>query len=295
MKEIKVTDVRALPGDSAFLIDDGKTAIMYDSGFAFTGYQVADKIKEILGERELDYIFLTHSHYDHALGSVYAKRYWNNAKVVAGEYAAKIFAKPTAKAVMRDLDGKFAEKNGVKEYEDLIDDLSVDIAAKDGDIIKTGDMEFQVISLPGHTKCSVGYYCKEKKLLLGCESIGVYNGTDDVVPSYLVGYEMTVNSIDRVAQLDIENILIPHFGLIDKETTKLYLKKARESVVEVAEKITSMLKGNTPKEKISDWFMDRFYNGYIIDIYPIDAIKLNTGITIDLIERELVHNENSHT
>lgn len=295
MKNIKITDVRALPGDSAFLIDDGKTTIMYDSGFAFTGYKVADKIKEILGKRELDYIFLTHSHYDHALGSVYAKKYWKNAKVVAGEYASKIFAKPTARAVMRDLDGKFAEKNGVKEYEDLIDDLSVDIAAKDGDIIKAGDMEFQVISLPGHTKCSVGFYCKEKKLLLGCETIGVYNGTDDVVPSYLVGYEMTVNSIDRVSQLDIENVLIPHFGLIDKETTKLYLKKARESAVEVAEKITSMLKENTSKEKISNWFMDRFYNGYIKDIYPIDAIKLNTGITIDLIERELVNNENSHT
>lgn len=293
VKTIKITDVRALPGDSAFLIDDGKTAIMYDSGFAFTGYRVADKIKEILGERELDYIFLTHSHYDHALGSVYAKKYWKNAKVVAGEYAAKIFSKPTARKVMRDLDGKFAIKNGVEEYEDLIDDLSVDIAAKDGDIIKTGNMEFQVLSLPGHTKCSVGFYCKEKKLLLGCESIGVYNGTDDVVPSYLVGYKMALDSIDRVSKLDIENVLIPHYGIIDKKTTEIYLKKSRESAVEVAENIVSMLKENTPKEKISEWFMDRFYNGYIKDIYPIDAIKLNTGITIDLIERELLNNENN--
>lgn len=293
MKNIKVTDVRTLPGDSAFLIDDGKTSIMYDSGFAFTGYRVADKIKEILGKRELDYIFLTHSHYDHALGSVYVKKYWKNAKVVAGEYASKIFSKPTAKKVMRDLDGKFAKKCGVEEYEDLIDDLSVDIAAKDGDIIKAGDMGFCVLSLPGHTKCSVGYYCKEQKLLLGCESIGVYNGTDDVVPSYLVGYKMALDSIDRVSQLDIENVLIPHYGIIDKDTTKAYLAKSRESAVEVAEKIVAMLKENTPKEKISEWFMDRFYSGYIKDIYPIDAIKLNTGITIDLIERELLNNENS--
>lgn len=110
MESIKITDVRALPGDSAFLIDNGKTAILYDSGFAFTGYKVADRIKAILGNRNLDYIFLTHSHYDHALGSVYALKYWPNAKVVAGEYAAKIFAKPTAKAVMRELDNKFAAK-----------------------------------------------------------------------------------------------------------------------------------------------------------------------------------------
>ena len=62
MSDIKITDVRAHGGDSAFLIDDGKTAIMYDSGFAFTGYKVADNIKKILGDRKLDYIFLTHSH-----------------------------------------------------------------------------------------------------------------------------------------------------------------------------------------------------------------------------------------
>ena len=84
MKTLKITDVRAVPGDSAFLIDDGKTAILYDSGFAFTGYQVANNIKKELGERKLDYIFLTHSHYDHALGSVYALQYWPDAKVVAG-------------------------------------------------------------------------------------------------------------------------------------------------------------------------------------------------------------------
>ena len=66
-----------------------------------------------------------------------------------------------------------------------------------------------------------------------------------------------------------------------------------EQHLELEEKIVSMLKENTPKEKIADWFMERFYNGYIKDIYPIDAIKLNTGITIDLIERELLNNENN--
>ena len=42
---------------------------------------------------------------------------------MAGEYAAKICEKPTAKAVMRELDRKFAVKCGVESYEDLIDEL----------------------------------------------------------------------------------------------------------------------------------------------------------------------------
>lgn len=286
MKNVKITDVRVMSGDSAFLIDDGKTAIMYDSGFAFNGYNVAEKIKSILGDRKLDYIFLTHSHYDHALGSVYALKFWPDAKVVAGEYAAKIFSKPTAKAVMRDLDSKFAKTCGINEYEDLIDNLKVDIAVSDGDIIKAGDMEFTVINLPGHTKCSVGFYCADEKLLLSCETIGVYNGKDNVVPSYLVGYQMTIDSIDKVSKLDLENILIPHFGLLGKDETAFYIKKAKESAIATAEEIKTMLVEGKSKAEVTEFFKNKFYHGYIKKIYPIDAMELNTGITVDLLSRE---------
>jgi len=286
MNNLRITDVRVNAGDAAFLIDDGKTAVMYDSGFSFTGYGVAEKIKEILGTRSLDYIFLTHSHYDHALGSAYAKKIWPDAKVVAGEYATKIFAKPTAKALMRDLDRKFALKCGVGEYEDLIDELIVDIPVSEGDVIKAGELEFEVINLPGHTKCSVGYYCPQKKLLLSCESIGVYNGEGDVVPSYLVGYEMAISSIEKAEKLDIEYILAPHYGLLDKEETKFYLKKAKETAVATAKEITDMLKAGKDKEEITEFFMNKFYHGYVKEIYPIDAIELNTGIMIDLLKRE---------
>ena len=286
MKDIKIYDVRVNPGDSAFLIDDGKTAIMYDSGFAFTGNKVADKIKDILGTRGLDYIFLTHSHYDHALGSVYAKKYWNEAKIVAGEYASKIFAKPSAKAVMRDMDKKFAKKCNVEKYEDLIDELCVDIAVSDGDVIKAGDMEFTVLNLPGHTKCSVGYYNKDRKLLLGCETTGVFNGSDDVVPSCLVGYNMSLESIRKVKSLEIDNILIPHYGVLDKEKTEFFLKRAEESIVTTADEIVKMLKDKRSKEEIMEFFKDKFYHGYVKDIYPKDAMELNTGIMIDLLNRE---------
>ena len=83
--DIKITDVRCQKGDAAFLIDDGKTSILYDTGFGFTGYEVAENIKNCLGNRQLDYIFLTHSHYDHALGCPYIVRQYPCAKVVAGK------------------------------------------------------------------------------------------------------------------------------------------------------------------------------------------------------------------
>lgn len=287
MQNLKITDVRAASGDSAFLIDDGRTSILYDSGFGFTGFDVAKNIKSVLGDRKIDYIFLTHSHYDHALGSAYISEVYKDVKIVAGEYAAKIFQKDSAKNVMRDLDQKFARACGVTEYDDLADNLRVDMPVKDGDSVIAGDMEFLSLHLPGHTRCSVGYYCKEKKLLLGCETIGVYGGEDVVVPSYLVGIEMTLDSIKKVKALDIDYILVPHYGILDREKTKLYLEKAEENALDVAEKISSMLKSGCSDSQVFSYFKERFYSGCIKSIYPIDAMELNTKIMIELIKKEL--------
>ena len=180
---------------------------------------------------------MTHSHYDHVLGSVYVKKLFPEAKNVAGEYAAKIFEKTSAKAVMRDLDRKFATNYNVHQYTDLIDDLSVDITVKEGDFIKTKSLEFEVIDLPGHTKCSVGFYCQSQKLLLGTETHGVFNGKNDVVPSYLVSYVNTLKSLEKAKNLEIDGILVPHYGFVKNETAKLYLEKGEERAIFTANRI----------------------------------------------------------
>ncbi len=287
MKKLIIKDLRVQSGDSAFLIDDGKTTILYDSGFGFTGFALLEKIKKYLGNRELNYIFLTHSHYDHVLGSAYVLEYYKNALVVAGEYTASIFQREGAKAVMWDLDNKFAKEKGIDSYPNLINNLRVDIPVKDGDTVKAGDMEFIALHLPGHTKCSFGFYLPENKLLLSTETLGVYNGSDNVVPSYLIGYEIALNSINKALSLDIESILVPHYGILNREETAFYLKKAKTTAIETANEIKDLLQKGASKEEAIQYFKNKFYHGYIKEIYPIEAMKLNTGITVDLIKKEL--------
>ena len=112
MKDIKIIDMRVQPGDSAFLIDDSETAILYDSGFGFTGFALAEKLKNYLGRRPLNYIFLTHSHYDHALGSAYVLVSYPEAKVTAGVYAAAALAREKVRQSMKQLDNSVARTFG---------------------------------------------------------------------------------------------------------------------------------------------------------------------------------------
>ncbi|MBR5322485.1 MAG: MBL fold metallo-hydrolase [Clostridia bacterium] len=285
---IMITDVRCQKGDASFLLDDGKTSILYDTGFGFTGYAIAENIKKVLGDRELDYIFLTHSHYDHALGSPYILRRYPTAKVVAGRYAEGVFKRDGAKRVMKELDAKYAEKCGVSDYEFLGDELKVDIAVDDGDIIQAGDMEFKVLNLPGHTRCSVGYYCEKEGLFLSCESIGVYDGEDTILPSYLIGYGASIDSIERVEKLNISSMVIPHFGLLDDKQTQFFLKNMKTAAQGLAQELLVSIKKGYTDEEIIEQFKDKYWHGYIKEISPIDAFKLNASITLQLIRNELL-------
>lgn len=286
--KITVTDVRVHPADSGFLIDNGRCAILFDSGFGFTGRRMAKKIREALGARPLDYIFLSHSHYDHALGAAYIRDEYPMARVVASEYAAKIFDKPSAQELMRKLDFALAEREGVTQYEELPSPLTVDFRVSDGDTVVAGDVTFTVVALPGHTKCSVGYYLEKEGLLLAPETLGLYSDERKILPSPLVGYEMSRNSIRRARELKIDNIVIPHIGLLDKAETEFYLSGAEAALTEAVTEIRDILVSGGTDEDAIEHFRKKYYTGSVLRSYPPDAFLLNTGITVNLVRRELI-------
>lgn len=285
---VTITDVRALPGDSAFLVDDGKTAVLYDTGFAFTCSAVLKNIRTVLGDRPVDYILLTHSHYDHALGVPGLLKAYPDAKVVAGEYAARIFAKDSAKAVMCRMNQKAAQAYDLPPADEEIARLRVDIPVKDGDRISCGSMSFTAVELPGHTKCSVGYYLAEEKLLLSTETLGVCCGQDTYLPSFLVGYRMALDSFRKARALEIRKLLLPHYGVVGPDGVSACLEKAEAVTVSAAQTIVELFRQGRTGEEILAFLTERDYTETVRPSYPEDAFLLNTKIMIDLVIRELI-------
>ena len=192
---------------------------------------------------------------------------------------------------MRALDRSAAQKAGVTDYEDLADRLHVDIAVKDGDEIACGDMVFRVISLPGHTNCSIGFYLEKEGLLLAAETLGVYFGGGECMPIYLVGYQMTMDSFEKAEKLDIGQLLIAHYGVVGRQEAREYLSRSRAAAVQTAQKVSEILSAGGGKEEAYAYLKETFYTERCRQAYPIDAFNLNTGILIDLIARELVHTQ----
>ena len=282
-----VKDLRVTPGDSAYLIFDDKIAILYDSGFAFTGEKLSLLIKDILGDRKLDYIFLTHSHYDHCLGSAYVLEHYPDAKVVAGRHTAEVFMRPHAIDKMRELDNAHAKHFGIENYDFKGHNLKVDMVVSEGDRITDGNFDFTVLELPGHTKCSIGFYENNSKILFSNETLGIYH-KDGILPICLTGFCDAIASIKKLKALELNGVLIPHLGLIDKESTTHYLSIVEGEFMKAKEIILGNLKKGTPREQIIELFENEFIAGPIADIYPPDAARLNTTLMIKLIEKEFL-------
>ena len=275
-----LTNVGAIAGGDAFLlVTPGKTALL-DSGFSFCAEQMLDNIGEELGRRSLDYVLLTHSHYDHASGSVYCRRRWPQVQVIGSAHTGLVLTKESARRLMRQLNDSAGGEQGVTEYEDLLSELKIDLVVSDGDIIDLGSMKLRVLELPGHTRCSIGFYAEKEKLLLGCETIGVPAGTGLVMPCCLVSYADSLQAIERVAKLDIQFLLLPHIGLLQGDACQQFLVDANYWLAETRRRVREANAAGKSEADLIQLFKDLFYTELIRQNQPEKASDLNASYII---------------
>lgn len=101
-----------------------------------------DRMRELIGDTDLQYILLTHGHFDH-IGGVRDIKKEYGCKVVISSVDAPMLS--SGKASLAAFCG--AEQN----------DTEPDITVQDGDEIEVGTLKIKVISTPGHTSGSVCY------------------------------------------------------------------------------------------------------------------------------------------
>jgi len=218
------------PAMPVYLLDGEKPAI-FDAGLAFLGKIYADGIRQVLGRRNLQYCFLTHSHFDHCGSVSVLKKEFSGLKVAVSEKAKNVLGRPNALALIRKLTQaaeQMAKSIGIESAEfERFEPFEVDITLKDGEFIELSpDLTVQVFETPGHTRDCLSYFIPQKKVLLCSEAAGVPDTAGFVVSEALVDFDQYYESMRRLSEVEYEVLCLGHRQALTGRDANNYFQKS---------------------------------------------------------------------
>lgn len=158
----------------------------------------------------LKYIILTHCHADHI----------NGVKSIKEKYGGKVLIHRKDAEGLKNPDINLSKHIGLDSI--IIEE---DARIDDGDILHIGQMEFEVISTPGHTCGSICLYCEKEKMLFSGDTL--FRGSWGRVDLPTSSFEDIISSItNKLINLPEDTIVYPGHGktTIIKEEKPIYLE-----------------------------------------------------------------------
>lgn len=179
--------VRILDGRSnSYFISTASGNILVDTGTQNDQNRLLRHLRKLHLARELiDYLILTHTHFDHCQNAAFVKNKWN-ASIYAGhaemEYPEKGFT-PLPRGIFsftKFLIGIVDRLNvNYFKYEPFTVDVPVD---KDAILMKDEDIKVEIILTPGHSPGSVSLIIDNDIAIVGDAMIGIFENS--IIPPF---------------------------------------------------------------------------------------------------------------
>ncbi len=285
-----VYDVSGDARGNAFLLR-GSENLLFDTGMAWCGRRMVERIKEQLQGESLDAVFLTHSHYDHVSGVPFIREAWPNVKVMIAPHGKAVLEKESARKVMRKMNAAAAKMRGLEPvpYDERL--LWADEAMEDGQREDLGEWHVTALEAPGHTRdCTsfvIGRDGYEETMMLCCETAGVYMEGYGFLPCFLIGVEETLRSIEKMEQVGADILFGIHSGYLDREEIPDIWARCKEDTIRARERMEAVLSQTEDVDRqISSLAAD--YWPECIGVYqPYEAYAVNMGHMLASVEREM--------
>jgi 2-aminobenzoylacetyl-CoA thioesterase len=210
----------------------GEKPVIFEAGFYCMGKIYENDINKFLSGKTPKTLFLTHVHYDHCGAAAYLKRVFPGMNIAASGRASEIIQRPNAQKLMTDLSWNVCgliDKIGTINNKFLIREpfeaFEVDTIIHDGQVIHLDSgVNIHVFSTPGHTRDMMSFYMPEKKILIATEAAGCMGNTGRIITEFLVDYELYINSLKRLASLDVDIFCQGHHFVFTGEDVKRYFE-----------------------------------------------------------------------
>jgi 2-aminobenzoylacetyl-CoA thioesterase len=249
--------ITAIPNSwyPAYLVRGEKKNLMIDAGVNLLGPRYLALIKDRFGDAGLlDYLFLTHSHYDHVGSVCYLKQQIPRLRIGAHERLAGLMQKPSVLDMMNRLSLNHVAllKYNTAGVDLKLHPFAIDIRLKQGDEFDLGGLTCRVFETPGHTKDSLAFYFPEIKALFPGEAVGVLQGEtgSEMQVEFLASYRDYIDSLKLMISLEPEMICLAHGWVLTHEDAKDFLRRSLAGTFHYRELIESYLdtaSGNVEK------------------------------------------------
>lgn len=283
-------------GGSSFLITGRDKSALIDCGMANAALETTraleERLLELDGDRRLDYILLSHSHYDHIGGVPFLKRHWPDLKVMGASYCQQVLKRPGALKVIRNLAttaSVFFESEEAAQGLDYRDDeLKVDETIAEGDVFDLGGTTIQVLETPGHTNCSLSFFLPEESVIFPSESIGtieVYG--ESIMTGIMTSFEDSLESLIKCRKVGARHIVSPHFGFIHDDYVDRYWDWALSGIFDAALLFYEGYRKGWDEDRILQAYTEEYCTGFTRTEQPDEAYQINTRSAIRACIREL--------
>lgn len=257
---------------------------------AYSAEGTVENIRKILGDRPLDMILLTHSHYDHVSGIPAMEKAWPNVQVYGGAYVKHVFESDKAKSVITELNKDAVAKYHVNGFGDFdADKLVIDHLIAEGSTISLGDHVLKAYEMPGHSRCSMAFLMDET-YLFASETTCVTSRYGTFVPNYLISYKESEESIRKCASLPMRYVLVPHSNIYDLEKTSDFWDFCMKEMAGSKDVILRMHWGGASEEEIIQELDRRYRDPDTKKEWPNEAFLINQKSMIKTVLREFGEN-----
>ena len=281
--------------DGNLLIGDKETALV-DCGMAFCAAETIQMVKNALKGRPLDYIFFTHTHYDHIGALPFFREEWPGLRTVISALGAAALLKDTPRLVIRELSltaslAYTGSPAGVFSDDVYTSSFQGDIIVEDGGSVSLGDLTVKVLETPGHTRDSISFFVPELDLLIMNESPGVLMPDGSVMPCFLSSSAGVINSINKSKQISHRHLSLPHRGYINNDEAEGFFDKALSSNLACRSFILEMKNRGLSDGEMLDSFFRQYSTEELLKYQPREAFFINARAMISCVLREDINHQ----
>jgi glyoxylase-like metal-dependent hydrolase (beta-lactamase superfamily II) len=217
-----------------YIIKGRQRHLMIDAGMNLIGPAYIASLEKIFGDKNaLDYVFATHSHFDHVGSIPYLKRNLPDLQAGAFERVGTLMKKKSVLDLMTSLSElqRGFYQNIVGDEDVRIEPVNFEFNLKEGDRFDLGGVTCEVYEVPGHTGDSLAFFIPEIRALFAGEACGLPEGDKDshAKAEFLSSYDDYVSSLDKLIELQPKLIGMAHLWVFTDDDATDFLQRSREA------------------------------------------------------------------